>query len=163
MDVDNMGDSIIGRSWVTVHRAEQLEIRDHPVFIHSCSLSTSNAETSCDCGEVPSMAGRACTIPMCYWDLLKGRRHRSVPPAWLPPVSSVPLRGLTGSAAAAACSRCCPHLWSAELNIPVAIEAGSDFSFSKMRMLATVLKFHVEYSSVRVRVCVCTLLFAISA
>ena len=147
MYADNMGDSVIDRSSVIIHRVAQLEIHD---FIHSCSLSTGNAETSCNSRKVPSMAGRACTIPMCYWDLLQGWCRRLVLPAWLPPVSSVPMWGLTGSAAAAACSHCCAHLWSVELKIQVAIEAGSDFSFSKTQMLATILKFYVEYSSVHV-------------
>lgn len=47
------------------------------------------------------------------------------------------------------------------LKIQVSIEASNNFSFTKTRMLATVLEFHVEYFSVRVRMC--TLLFAISA
>lgn len=151
MYADNIGDSVINRSPVIIHGVAQLEIHDYPAFIHSCSLSTGDAETSCNSREVSRMAGRACTIPMCYWDPLQGWCRWSVPPAWLPPVGSVPTWGLTGSAAAAACSRGCAHLWSAELKIQVAIEAGSDFSFCKMQMLATVLKFHVEYSSV----CVC--------
>lgn len=161
MYADNMGDSDIDRTLMVMQRVAQLEIQDYPAFIHSCSLSAGNAETSCNSREVPSTAGRARTILMCYWDLLQCWCWGSVPPAWLSPLRSIPIRGRTGWAAAAACSRCCAHLWSAEVKMQVAIEAGSDSSFSRMQMLATVLKFHVEYSSVRA--CVCTLLFAVSA
>lgn len=132
-------------SSVIIHRVAQLEIHDYPACIHSYSLSIGDIETSCDCREVPRAEGRTCTVPMRYWDLQGW--WRLVVPAWLPPVSSILMQGLAGSAA---CCCCCGHLWWVELKIQVAIEAGSNFSFSRMRMLATVLKFPAEYSSLYV-------------
>lgn len=151
---------VIHRSSVTIHRVAQLE-RATTTLSLSITVPSALAETSFNSREVPSMAGIACTIPICCWGLLQGWRLWLVPPARLPPVGSDLMRGLTGSAAAMACSCCCAHLWSTELKIQVSIEAGNNFSFTKTWMLATVLEFHVEYFSVCV--CMCTLLFAISA
>lgn len=86
---------------------------------------------------------------MSSWGVGRGWCCAQVLPAWLTPVSSVPVPGFTASAAAPAHSRA--HLWSAHHKMPISTGAGSNGSFSKTRVLATVLKFHVEYSPV----CVC--------
>lgn len=132
------------------HTKSSTEIHNYPAFNHSLSLSTDHAETSCNSKEVPNIAGRACTISVSSWGLVRGWCCAWVLPAWLTPVGSVSMPGFTGSAAAAAHGHCCAHLWSAEHKIPIAIEAGSNISFSKTQVLATVLKYRAEYFPVRV-------------
>lgn len=117
--------------------------------IHSFSLSTGHAEPSCS-SKGSNTAGRACTISMSSRGLVWGWCCAQVLPPCLTPAGSVPVPGLTGSAAAAAHSHCCAHLWWADHKIPIATGPGSNISFSKTWVLATVLNFHVEYP-----LCVC--------